>query len=306
MEPYKATKATIYLLTTSFGVVGNIFILLSFAAIAYQERKLAKPEIILSHLAAANLLVYLTRTTPSIFFEYGWKNLFGEASCKVVSTLYRVFRGMSIGLTCLLSCFQCIILSKTLMNMAEKQKIHNSVNPLIAILYFTNVIENIDAIMMATNPYNATNLKFVFNPGFCLIIYPGKVEFEGKGYSSFAFDLIFVILMALASFRILLILYRHRQKMKAIRKTDSNEGGSAETQAAKTVILLVSFYISFYGIDNTIWLAQIVFNEITTVVSDIRVFFTMCYGAVFPVVVSVYNNKIKNHAQTLLRKKSEE
>ncbi|XP_078496679.1 olfactory receptor class A-like protein 1 [Lissotriton helveticus] len=306
MEPYRATKATIYLLTTCFGVVGNIFILLSFATIANQEHKLAKPEIILSHLAASNLLVYLTRTTPSIFFEYGWRNLFGETSCKVVSTLYRVFRGMSIGLTCLLSCFQCIILNKSLRNMAEKQKIHNSVNPLIAILYFTNVVENIDAIMMATNPYNATNLKFVFNPGFCLIIYPGKIEFEGKGYSSFAFDLIFVILMALASFRILLILHRHRRKMKAIRKADSNEGGSAETQAAKTVILLVSFYISFYGIDNTIWLSQIVFNEITTVVSDVRVFFTMCYGAVFPVVVSLYNNKIKNNFQSLLRKKSEE
>ncbi|XP_069488810.1 olfactory receptor class A-like protein 1 [Ambystoma mexicanum] len=304
MDTYNVVKASIYLLMTIIGVVGSVLILMFFAIIARRERHLAKAETILSHLAMANLIVYLVRSTPSVFYEYGWKDLFDTSSCKVVSLLYRVFRGMSIRLTCLLSCFQCAILSKTNVILLQKQTIHNSVNPLIGLLYLANLVENVDAIMMATKPFNATNLKYVFKPGFCLIIYPGKREFEAKGYSSFAFDLLFVILMALASFRIVLILQRHSKKMKAVRKVDGNESASAETQASKTVILLVSFYITFYGIDNTIWLSQIIFNEISQVVSDIRVFFTMCYGDVFPIVVSVFNNKIKGLVKDTLRSKA--
>ncbi|XP_069488809.1 olfactory receptor class A-like protein 1 [Ambystoma mexicanum] len=276
---------------TTVGVVGNSIILMSFAFIAHQEHQLTKSETVLSHLAAANLTVYLTRTLPAVFYEYGWKDLFGDTSCKVVSYVFRVFRGMAIGLTCLLSCFQCGILSRT--NMADKQKINRLINPVIAALYLANMVLNADVVIMTTKPYNASHFKYGFNPGFCLVIYPGKVPFEAKGYASFSFDLLFVILMALASIFILLILHRHSKKMKAVRNEDQNQGTRAETQASKTVILLVCFYVSFYSIDNTIWLSQTIFNELSVMVSDIRVFFTMCYGAVFPLVISVLNKKIK-------------
>ncbi|XP_069488808.1 olfactory receptor class A-like protein 1 [Ambystoma mexicanum] len=292
MESYYIIKASIYLLMTTIGVVGNTLILLTFALIVYQEHQLAKSETVLSHLAAANVIVYLTRTLPAVFHDYGWKDHFGDASCKVVSYVFRVFRGMAIGLTCLLSCFQCAILSTT--NMADKQMVHYSVNPVIAGLYLANMAINSDVVLMATRPHNASHLKYVFNPGFCLIIYPDKRTFEATGYVDVAFNLIFVILMALASARMLLILHKHNKTMKTIRNEDQNRGHRADQKAAKTVIVLVSFYVSFYGIDNTIKLSQTILNELNVMVSDIRVFFTMCYGAVFPVILSISNTKINS------------
>ncbi|XP_069488812.1 olfactory receptor class A-like protein 1 [Ambystoma mexicanum] len=302
MLSYSIIKGTIYLLINTVGVVGNSLILMSFALIAHQEHHLAKSETVFSHLAAANLIVYLTRTMPTVFYEYGWRKLFGDGSCKVVSYVFRIFRGMAIGLTCLLSCFQCGILSRT--NMPDKQKINRSVNPAIAILYLANMAMNADSAIMATEPHNVSNYKYTFNPGYCLVVYPGKIPFEAKGYASFSFDLLFVILMALASVFILLILHRHSKKMKGVRNEDQNQGARAETQASKTVILLVCFYVSFYSIDNTIWLSQTILNELDVVVSDIRVFFTMCYGAVFPVILSVFNKKIKTIVLKSFNKKN--
>ncbi|KAJ1138304.1 hypothetical protein NDU88_004691 [Pleurodeles waltl] len=306
MESYNIIKGTIYLFMTTIGAVGNTLILLSFALIIQQEHQLAKSETVLLHLAAANLIVYLTRTLPSVFYEYGWKNLFGDASCKVVSYVFRIFRGMAIGLTCLLSCFQCGIISRTSVSMAEKLIIQSYVNPVIVVLYLANMAVNADVVIMTTKPYNATNFKYGFNPGFCLVMYPGRIPFEAKGYVSFAFDLLFVILMAMASFYILLILQRHRKKMKAVRSEDQKEGHSPETQAAKTVVFLVSSYVSFYSIDNMIWLSQTIINELSVVVSDIRVFFTMCYGVAFPIILLIFNNKIKTIALKSLYKKRED
>ncbi|KAJ1138303.1 hypothetical protein NDU88_004691 [Pleurodeles waltl] len=290
IESYSIVKGTIYLLITTIGVVGNTVILLSFALIWLRERRLAKPETVLSHLAAANLIVFLTRMLPAVLYDYGWRNFFGDASCKAVCYIFRVFRGMAIGLTCLLSCFQCGVLSETRASTTEKDKIQRSVKPMICVLYLANMAVNADVAIMATNPFNASTFKFVFNPGFCLVIYPEKISFEATGYVDFAFDLIFVIPMALASGRILLILHKHKKKMDAVRILD--QGSSAEIKATKTVIVLVSFYVSFYGIDNTIWLYQTVVNEINVVVSDVRVFFTMCYGAVFPFILTSFNKKI--------------
>ncbi|XP_069488811.1 olfactory receptor class A-like protein 1 [Ambystoma mexicanum] len=303
MLSYSIIKGTIYFLISTVGVVGNTLIMMSFALIAHQEHQLAKSETILSHLAAANLIVYLTRTLPAVFYEYGWRRLFDDGSCKVVVYVFRIFRGMAIGLTCLLSCFQCGILSRT--NMADKQKINRSVYPLIAVLYLANMAMNAHSAMLTTAPYNVSNFKYTFNLGFCLLVYPEKISFEAKGYASFAFDLLFVILMALASVFILLILHRHSKKMKAVRNEDQNQGTRAETQASKTVILLVCFYVSFYSIDNIIWLSQTILNELNVVVSDIRVFFTMCYGAIFPVILSVFNKKIKKIMLKSFNKKQE-
>ncbi|XP_078496680.1 olfactory receptor class A-like protein 1 [Lissotriton helveticus] len=306
MESYNIIKGTIYLFMTTIGVVGNTLILLSFALIIHQEHQLAKSETVLLHLAAANLIVYLTRTLPSVFYEYGWKNLFGDAGCKVVSYVFRIFRGMAIGLTCLLSCFQCGIISRTSVSVAEKHVIQSYVNPVIAVLYLANMAVNADVVILTTKPYNATNFKYGYNPGFCLVIFPGRISFEAKGYVSFAFDLLFVILMAMASFYILLILHRHRKKMKAVRNEDQKEGNNPETQAAKTVIFLVSFYVSFYSIDNMMWLSQTIFNELSFVVSDIRVFFTMCYGVAFPIILSIFNSKIRKLLLKSLHKKGQD
>ncbi|XP_078496678.1 olfactory receptor class A-like protein 1 [Lissotriton helveticus] len=299
MEFYNIVQGTLYFSVTFTGIVGNILILLFISLAAYQEGKHTTSEVIFSQLAAANVIVYLTRTLPAALFKFGLKNFFDDASCKITALAFRTSRGMSIGLTCLLSCFQCAILSGTKRNVSEKQKIHRCVHPVTAILYVINIAANIDSAVFATNPYNLTDMKYVYNPGFCIVVYPGKMAFEGKGYATVTMDLFLVIVMALASCQILLILYKHRKKMQGVRSSSQSQTG-AESQAAQSVVLLVFCYTIFFGIDNALRLYQTASNEIITMLSDIRLFFTMCYGSAFPIILFICNNKIKNIAVYLL------
>ncbi|XP_069488813.1 olfactory receptor class A-like protein 1 [Ambystoma mexicanum] len=303
MEFYDIVQGTLYFIVTFTGVLGNALILVFLLLIAYQEGKQATSEVILSHLAAVNLIIYLTRTLPSVLFKFGLRNIFDDVSCKVATLIFRVSRGMTIGLTCLLSCFQFAIISGSNKRITEKQKIHRCVAPVITVLYVTNAVTNIDAPIFTTAPYNLTDLRYVFNPGFCIVVYPGKLVFDAKGYVTVAMDVFLVIVMSLASCRMLVVLYRHRKKMQDIRGPEQGQAG-AESQAAKTVVMLVSCYAVFFGIDNALRVYQTAANKTHIMVSDIHIFFTMCYGSMFPVILLIFNKKIQNQALHVFSRKT--
>ncbi|KAG8589281.1 hypothetical protein GDO81_006331 [Engystomops pustulosus] len=295
MELYKLVKVATYSGITFTGVIGNILILSSFVMIAYEERRLAGSELILFHLCLANLLGYLTRIFPTILYEMGVKEHIDDAGCKVTAAVFRIFRGMAISLTCLLSCFQGAILSSAGANSILKVKIQDGMLPAIGFLYVMSIIVNTPFGMYATKPFNTTGLKYAYGPGYCIVVYPDKVSFEASGYVSFTLDLVLVLLMAVANCYILWVLRRHRMQVKNLRTSSTNRGqASAEGQATRAVVTLVTFYVILYGIDNTIWFYQTLSTHLLALVTDIRVFFTMCYGSACPIVLLVFNRKIRN------------
>ncbi|XP_053561278.1 olfactory receptor class A-like protein 1 [Bombina bombina] len=272
MDLYKLVKVATYSGITVVGVAGNSMILVVFAIITYQEHKLVGSELILSHLSLANLLGYLTRIFPTILFEMGVKGYINDAGCKLTSAIFRVFRGMAISLTCLLSCFQGVILSSSGTSSSMKTRIQEGMSAAIGFLYVMNITVNTPFALYATPIFNTTGIKYVYGPGYCIVVYPDKVSFEASGFVSFALDLVLVVLMVLASSYILWILHRHSKQVKGLRSSSSNKRGpSAETQAARAVVTLVTFYVTLYGIDNTIWLYQTVSTHLLALVTDIRV-----------------------------------
>ncbi|XP_063303366.1 olfactory receptor class A-like protein 1 [Pelobates fuscus] len=295
MELYKLIKVAMYSSITLVGVTGNVVILAAFVVMVHREHKLVGSELILCHLSLANLLGYLTRIFPSILFEIGVKGYINDAGCKVTSAIFRIFRGMAISLTCLLSCFQATILSSAGTSSSLKIKIQDSMQPAICILYVMSVIVNTPFGMYATEAFNYTSVKYAYGPGYCIVVYPDQVSFAASGFVSFALDLVLVVLMALASCYILFILHRHSKQVKALRSANTNKGQvSAEGQAARAVVTLVTFYATLYGIDNTIWLYQTISTHLIALVSDIRVFFSMGYGSVCPFVLIIFNRKIRS------------
>ncbi|XP_043937553.1 olfactory receptor class A-like protein 1 [Protopterus annectens] len=289
-------KGVIFFLTTVIGIFGNAIILVFMIYIALQEKKMMHSEVILSSLACSNLIHLLTVGLPHSLYPFGIIYFYTDLDCKSDVYLMRVSRVMIIGLTCLLSCFQCVTLASLNPQWATlKLKMQKYLILLILIVCLISLASSINSALYPVTGRNATNLKYTFNLGYCLSIYPDKLVFELTGFISFARDVAFVVLMALASAHILLILHRHGKQMKGKRSSDRSQEAGVEQQASKMVVAFVVTYVSLFGIENTIWFYQIsVSKQGDPSYNDSRYFLSFCFSSLFPIILAAYNQKLRH------------
>uniref|UniRef100_A0A4W6CU49 Vomeronasal type-1 receptor n=1 Tax=Lates calcarifer TaxID=8187 RepID=A0A4W6CU49_LATCA len=84
-------KGVSFLLQTGMGILGNTVVLLAYGHIIYTEPKLLPVDMILCHLAFANLTLLLTRCVPQTMTVFGLKDLLNDPGCKV----RRIFGGVT-------------------------------------------------------------------------------------------------------------------------------------------------------------------------------------------------------------------
>ncbi|XP_043931982.1 olfactory receptor class A-like protein 1 [Protopterus annectens] len=295
MDLYNLIKGLTFLLMTLLGIFGNAVIALYFLGILHQKQKLKTSDVILSNLPWTNLIMILTRGVPHSLLVFGIKNMFNDVSCKVITFAFRVSRAMSICLTCLLSCYQCATVASSNPKWSYiKHKMQTFLLPTFIFLLILNSAVHIAGAINALSGRNSSRLLYTFNMGYCIVVFPDQFSFQANGYSIFTRDLVFVVLMTLASIKILLILYYHGKRIRGIKNPEENPESTKESRASKMIVILVSLYVFFFGIDSTIWLYQTtVSSEVHIVITDIRFFFSICYGSFFPIVILTFNKKIR-------------
>lgn len=104
-------KGVSFLLQTSMGILENAVVLLAYAHIIYGEPRLLPVDVILCHLAPANLMLLLTRCIPQTMTVFGLRDLLNDAGCKAVIYACRISRALSVCLTCMLSVFQAVTIA---------------------------------------------------------------------------------------------------------------------------------------------------------------------------------------------------
>uniref|UniRef100_H3A458 Vomeronasal type-1 receptor n=1 Tax=Latimeria chalumnae TaxID=7897 RepID=H3A458_LATCH len=281
-------RGAVYFVITIIGIIGNVVTLTSFSHIAYQERKIMAVEKILVNLSGANLILLMTEGLPMSMYSFGLRHCFNDACHEFIYYVKMTFRGLSVVLTCLLSCFQSIMLAPNGPKTAKlKMKLQVHIVPILSLLFIFCILFNVDMSVFCISSYNITVLEYTDTTEYCF-----AVMFDLMGYGVFARDSLFVFLMALASFYILLVLYRHGKQVQGIRSAEQNRKSTAEGQAAKMVVTLVSFYVTLFGIDNIVWFYKTFAYQLISQEFDIRMLTSLLYVTLFPFVIVVFNKKI--------------
>uniref|UniRef100_A0A8C6WZ15 Vomeronasal type-1 receptor n=1 Tax=Neogobius melanostomus TaxID=47308 RepID=A0A8C6WZ15_9GOBI len=264
-----------FLLQTGMGILGNMAVLLAYASIIYSESKLLPVNMILCHLAFANLLLLLTRCVPQ--------------TMTVVIYAYRIGRALSVCITCMLSVFQAVTLAPAGPCLSRlKPALPSLVLPTFAGLWLLNMAICIAAPFFSMAPRNGTVPAFTLNLGFCHVDFRDNLSYVINGVAVSLRDFAFVALMLGSSGYILFLLHTHSRQVRGIRRT---QGG--ETKAAKIVVTLVVLYVVFFGIDNVIWIYMLTVAKVSPVVADMRVFFSSCYASLSPYFIISSNKKVK-------------
>lgn len=284
-------KGVSFLLQTAMGILGNSVVLLAYAHLIYTEPKLLPVDMILCHLAFANLMLLLTRCVPQTMTVFGLTDLLNDSGCKVVIYAYRIARALSVCITCMLSVFQAVTIAPAGPCLSRlKPALPTLVLPTFVGLWLFNMAICIAAPFFSMAPQNGTIPAFTLNLGFCHVDFRDNLSYVINGVAVSGRDFAFVALMLVSSIYILLLLHRHNHQVRGICRS---LGGGAENRAAKTVVTLVVLYVVFFGIDNVIWIYMLTVSKVSPVVADMRVFFSSCYASFSPYFIISSNKKVK-------------
>ncbi|XP_055073323.2 olfactory receptor class A-like protein 1 [Misgurnus anguillicaudatus] len=286
-------KGVSFLLQAGLGILANVVVLLAYIHIMLTDLNLQPVDMIMCHLAFADLMLLLTRCIPQTMTVFGLRNLLDDGGCKVVIYTYRIARALSVCITCMLSVFQAVTVAPASGPYLSrlKAKLPQLVIPTFAMLWFINMAVCIAAPFFSVAPRNGTVPPFTLNLGFCHVDFRDNLSYVINGVAVSVRDFAFVGLMLGSSVYILVLLHRHSRKVRGIRRPQ--QGATMETRAAKTVLMLVVLYAVFFGIDNVIWIYMLTVTQVPPVVADMRVFFSSCYASLSPFLIISSNKKVK-------------
>ncbi|XP_075053908.1 olfactory receptor class A-like protein 1 [Mixophyes fleayi] len=284
------------------GIPGNVYIMLKFIFIRIVDKKLLPTNIILMVLALINLLVLLARVTPQYMYTIGLEGLLDDGKCKLIVYTYRVSRAMSISITSLLCCHQCILIAPTTkIWIYLKPKMSQNMVAIIIVILFVNLLLYPSSAIYAQAKNNLTNSPYTIHLVSCRTDFLTHISYFINGILLVIKDLILVALMSLASSYIVNMLLHHQQNIRVIRNSDNGQSKSVTYKAARAVILLVVLYVVLFGLDMSMWIYSL-FNS-TPDMNDARIILACSYSALSPVVIIPTNPKLQFETNCLKRSK---
>lgn len=294
MSSEDLTRGFLYLSLAVVGVPSNGAVILALLLVLYQQNRLLPADAIVLHLACANLLVVAVRCLLVSLASFRLADLFGDTSCKAVIFVYRTFRGFSIWLTFVLSAYQGLSIAPPGSRWASvRASVARHLGLVFLFLWVLNTCMSLEAVLFSFGSHsNFTLTNNGYNLQFCYVLFPSSLSKDVSGAAQVTRDVVPMALMTLASVIILVFLHKNSRRVKGLR--GSLGGAAAEQRAAKSVVALVTLYVVLYGVDNGLWVYTLSVRKTmsSSLVTDLRVFFSSLYAALSPLVIIVSNRKV--------------
>ncbi|XP_053462101.1 vomeronasal type-1 receptor 2-like [Nycticebus coucang] len=276
----------IFLLQIVIGILGNFSLLYRYMFTYVSGCRPRSMDLMLKHLTVANSLVILSRGIPQVMIAFGLKYLFDYFGCNVFLYVHRVARGVSIGTTCLLSIFQLITINPRNSRWAEiKVKAPKYIGPSSILCWVLHMLVNIIFPIYGMGKLRNTNITKRNDLGYCPIPFrDGVIDSIYSVLTSFH-DILCLGLMVWASSAMVFILYRHKQHVRHIHRSNFSPRSSPETRATQSILVLVGTFVSFYAFSSIIYIYLAVFDNSNWLVVSAAALITACFPTISPFVL---------------------
>ncbi|XP_052025497.1 vomeronasal type-1 receptor 4-like [Apodemus sylvaticus] len=247
MDISELSVGVIIMSLTMIGILANFSLLYHYMFLYLTRDRLRSTDWVLMHLIIGNILTVLFKGIPQTMAAFGLKDFLNDIGCKLIFSFHRIGRGVCIGSTSFLSVLQAITISPRDSRYSEfKVKMHKCICYSIHLNWVVHfIISSINLMHMRAKYGNesTTNLKS--------FIYCYSVRHDPTSDILYAAlvtgpDILFLGLMLYASGFMVLTLYRHNQRMQQMPRINVSSTSSPASRATKTILLLVSTFVSFY------------------------------------------------------------
>ncbi|XP_062033630.1 vomeronasal type-1 receptor 4-like [Lepus europaeus] len=283
----------IFLSRTITGILGNLSLLSHYLYLYLTGHKFRPTDLIIKHLTVANCLVILIKGVPQTMAALGMKDFLSDAGCKLVFYVYRVSRDVSTGSTCLLSISQAITISPKKPRWAEfKAKAPKYIGPFIILFWILNSILNILVPLYVTERITDKNITEKVDHVYCVSLHPGK--FIESMYATLVFfqNVLFVGFMLWSSGYMVFILYRHKQQVQYIHRTNISSRSSPESRATHSILILVSFFVLFCIFSSILHICLSILNNHSLWLVNISALITGGFSTVSPYILMSHDSRV--------------
>ncbi|XP_070414547.1 vomeronasal type-1 receptor 4-like [Equus przewalskii] len=266
----------IFLVQILIGILGNFSLLCHYISL-FNAGRSRSIGLIFRHLTVANSLVILSRGIPDTMAAFGLKHFLSDFGCKVVFYVHRVARGVSIGTTCLLSVFQAITISPRNSRLAElKVKALKYIGPSSILCWILNMLVNIQVPMHVTEKWSNKNITTI-DFKYCSATLHDKSKHLLNAVFISTPDVFCLGLMTWASFSMVFLLCRHKQRIQHIHGNNISPRFSPETRATQTILVLVSTFVSFYTLSSIFYIYFSLSGQSSRWLVNISAFINSCF-----------------------------
>nr|XP_006994316.1 vomeronasal type-1 receptor 4-like [Peromyscus maniculatus bairdii] len=287
MDHKDLTIGIVFLLQSTVGILGNFSLLSCYLIQYYTKQTLKTTDLILTHMFTANSLIIFSKGLLHTMRAFGMERFINDFGCKFLLYIQRLGRSMSIGTTCFLSVFQAITISpgnSFLLGFEVKAPKHNGMyTSLCWILYMA--VNMIFPLYMYTKENNKnltydSDLKYCSTPGY-----------DDLGSSLYAVvivlpEILFSVIIVWSSSSMIIILYRHKQRVQHIHSTSVSSRTSTESKATHRIMALLSTFIGFYALSSILQGCVALTYKPGWWLVNITAIISMCFPTLGPFFVS--------------------
>ncbi|XP_005342039.2 vomeronasal type-1 receptor 4 [Ictidomys tridecemlineatus] len=291
MDSRDVAMGLMFLSQTAVGILGNFSLLYHYLVLFYNEGTLRSTDLILRHLIIVNSLVILGRGIPQTIAAFGLKYFFSDFVCQLILYMQRVGRSVSIFITCLLSIFQNITISP--MNScwkALKGRAPKYIGFSISLCWILYLVVNSIFPLYVLGKWNRKNLTKKRYLRYCLFI--GLDSITNSLYAAFFVfpEVVLSLLMIWSSGSMVLLLYRHKQRVQHIHSLRVSPRSCPESRATQRILVLVGSFVSFHTLSSILNVnVALQFNPSWWLV-NINALISMCFLTVSPFLLMNHNS----------------
>ncbi|KAM5296049.1 vomeronasal type-1 receptor 4-like isoform 1-T2 [Glossophaga mutica] len=277
----------------TIGILGNLSLLYHNVIIYFTGYRLRPTDLIINNLLVANTLVLFSTGIHYTMIYFGWYHHLGDFGCRFFPYLRGVGRGVSIGTACLLSVFQAITISPTNSRWAGlKQKAPKYIVPLILVWWVLQMLVNVIIPLYMSGNLSNQNITKGRTWVFCSSLYDDETK-DSLFAALLTFpDVVCFLLMVWASSYMVLILLRHKQRVRHIHTAPISSRSSTETRVTKNILLLVSTFVFFNAFSSIFLMSLIVYNSTKVFLPDINIIFVMCSPTFIPFLIMTQDSTV--------------
>ncbi|XP_076783576.1 vomeronasal type-1 receptor 4-like [Arvicanthis niloticus] len=296
METSEFLIGMIFISLTIIGVLGNFTLLYQYICFYITRYRLRSTDWVLMHMVVANILTVLCKGVPQTISYFGFEDFLNDIGCKLVFYVHRLCRGGCLGSTSFLSVFQAIVISPRISRYPEFK-----VRTLKCICYsvylnwvFYSFISSVFIVNMRAKCGNESTTKLKS------FIYCYSVKHDPTSDMLYATlltfpDMLLLGLMLWASSSMVLMLYRHKQMIQYMSKTSVSSRSSPESRATKTILLLVSTFVSFSTISSIFHFSIALVYSPSWLMVNMTSMSTLLFPTVCPFLLMIQDSRASSY-----------